>query len=171
MGKAFITVGTTSFDTLLHTLLTEDILRLFVDYGFTDLKIQHGRTSMTGLLQARKLAETVGIDLTLFDYKNSLNQDMKHADLIISHAGSGSILEALSLKKKLVVVVNQELLHNHQLELAQELGDKNYLFYTTCQELKSILEKALSRQQIEFPQPDSASFIRVIDSEMGYSEL
>lgn len=52
---------------------------------------------------------------------------MAKAHLIIAHAGSGTILEALRLGKRLVVVPNGELMDNHQVELARELGGQGYL--------------------------------------------
>ena len=48
---------------------------------------------------------------------------MSLADVIISHAGAGSVMEALRLKKKLIVVVNDLLMDNHQVELATALED------------------------------------------------
>jgi len=44
-------------------------------------------------------------------------------------AGSGSIMESLRLHKKLVVVVNEDLMDNHQIELAQALSERQYLCY------------------------------------------
>jgi len=41
---------------------------------------------------------------------------MKKAQLVVSHAGSGSVFEALKLRKQLVVVVNDALMDNHQVQ-------------------------------------------------------
>ena len=48
-----------------------------------------------------------------------------------THAGSGSILEALSLEKMLVVVVNENLMGNHQTELAEQMEALGVLLHTT----------------------------------------
>ena len=51
---------------------------------------------------------------------------------MISHAGAGSILETLRVvpvAPKLLVVVNELLMDNHQLELAEELARGSYLYY------------------------------------------
>lgn len=48
-----------------------------------------------------------------------------------THSGSGSIMEALSLQKPLVVVVNDRLMNNHQTELARQLCKDGHLLYTT----------------------------------------
>ena len=53
---------------------------------------------------------------------------MKSADMILSHAGAGTVMEALRLRKKLVVVVNNLLMNNHQTELAGALAERNHLF-------------------------------------------
>ena len=45
--------------------------------------------------------------------------------------GAGCIVESLSLGKPLVVVINDELMNNHQTELARQLSDGGHLLYTT----------------------------------------
>ena len=99
----------------------------------------------------------------VYPFKPSLEHDMQNADLIISHAGAGSIMEGLAqcrLRnsnrnghgnghenehghesissagtrtrstcewKKLVVVINDKLMDNHQMELAGALASRGYL--------------------------------------------
>ena len=46
-------------------------------------------------------------------------------------AGAGCIMEALSLRKPLVVVINELLMDNHQTELARRLNSDGHLVYTT----------------------------------------
>lgn len=75
------------------------------------------------------------LSIKIFRYKRSLRQDMEDADIIISHAGSGSIIEALELNKPLIVVANANLMDNHQCELAEELQAQGYLAYTTPEKL------------------------------------
>eukprot|EP00975_Prorocentrum_lima_P019488 4104021-Prorocentrum_lima.AAC.1 len=67
---------------------------------------------------------------------------MERAELIVSHAGAGSIVEALRLRKKLVVVVNTALMDNHQLELAEALADRDHVVATTCENLAHDLAEA-----------------------------
>jgi beta-1,4-N-acetylglucosaminyltransferase len=43
--------------------------------------------------------------------------------------GSGTILDAMRLDVPLVVVPNEDLLHNHQTELAKELARQQYLVH------------------------------------------
>jgi beta-1,4-N-acetylglucosaminyltransferase len=46
-----------------------------------------------------------------------------------SSLGSGSILDALRIGVPLVVVPNTDLLHNHQVELAEELAKQEYVVH------------------------------------------
>jgi beta-1,4-N-acetylglucosaminyltransferase len=49
--------------------------------------------------------------------------------LVVSHAGSGTILQALRVDVPLVVVPNSELLDNHQVELADALAEQEYVVH------------------------------------------
>ncbi len=71
--------------------------------------------------------------LQYFRFQPSLTAQMEHADIIICHAGAGTLLEALSIstrceqkspsKRKIInAVINSRLMNNHQSELADELG-------------------------------------------------
>ena len=67
------------------------------------------------------------IDIEIYRYKASLADDINSAHLVISHAGAGSILESLEANKKLIVVINENLMDNHQLELGKKMYDEGYL--------------------------------------------
>merc|ERR1712039_883598 len=47
--------------------------------------------------------------------------EIEKADLIVGHAGAGTILEALSNGKRLVVVPNRSLMDDNQLELCDAI--------------------------------------------------
>ena len=96
------------------------------------------------------------IIVTSFDFKPCLLPFVRWADVVICHAGAGSILEALeeervknasfkelfpqssklekeddeirsSGERKIMTIVNSTLMGNHQLELANALGKRGYL--------------------------------------------
>ncbi|KAG2792246.1 hypothetical protein JG687_00013465 [Phytophthora cactorum] len=67
-------------------------------------------------------------------------RDVAVADLIISHAGAGSIVDGLALKKKLVVVVNTALMDNHQAKQAEATADQKFCLQATVQGRQSVLE-------------------------------
>lgn len=119
----------------------------------------------------------------MYPFKNSLHADMKQAQLIISHAGAGSIMEGLThantfnekllihcvgsstpsspppschrpspppLLKRLVVVINDQLMDNHQRELAEAMSKSGYLMMLTSPNL--LLESHIM-DEIEAFQP------------------
>jgi len=125
--KVFVTVGTTEFDQLITHLDTPQFRQSLAKLGYTHLLIQYGR----GAHVPSGLSEE-GLDGLLevqaYTFKSSILEDMKSADLVISHAGAGSCLEVLKLgtTPALLVVINDELMHNHQSELAERLAQDGH---------------------------------------------
>ena len=79
-----------------------------------------------------------GIFCEYYRFKPSLKDDMEGASIIVSHGGAGSIMEALRLKKPLVVVVNEDLMDNHQTELAEAIEDAGSLRCSYCHNLVQV---------------------------------
>jgi len=81
-------------------------------------------------------------DFTLeyYRYKPSIKDDISRADLVISHAGSGSVLEILEAEKHMIVVVNDTLMDNHQIELAKQMYKDGHLFYCSSSKLSGLLQ-------------------------------
>ncbi|XP_023555660.1 putative bifunctional UDP-N-acetylglucosamine transferase and deubiquitinase ALG13 isoform X1 [Octodon degus] len=127
MKRVFVTVGTTSFDELITCVSAEDSVRIFKSLGYSQLTLQIGRGTV---VPEAFSAESFTLDV--YRYKDSLQEDLQEADLVISHAGAGSCLETLEKGKPLVVVINEKLMNNHQLELAKQLHQEGHLFYCTC---------------------------------------
>ena len=88
---AFVTVGSTRFDTLVQAVFTEDVLFSFCSKGYTSLVVQCGNSTFE-LASAienggiHKMSRA-GVDIEFWPYKPSLQEDYKKADLVISHAG------------------------------------------------------------------------------------
>ena len=59
-----------------------------------------------------------GLNVEWTDYLPSMAHLMASAALIISHAGSGSVFEALRLRVPLIAVPNAILMANHQVAKA-----------------------------------------------------
>ena len=55
-----------------------------------------------------------GLLVNVFDYQPTLAAHIASAALVISHAGSGSLFEALNAGRPTVAVVNEGLMDNHQ---------------------------------------------------------
>ncbi|KAG2464296.1 ALG13 transferase, partial [Polypterus senegalus] len=108
-------------------------LQIFRELGFEKLVLQIGR----GLVRPEPC--TFGdFTLEVFQYKDSIAEEIQRADLVISHAGS--CLETLGAGKPLLVVVNDQLMDNHQLELARQLHRDGHLYYCTCKTLADTMK-------------------------------
>ncbi|XP_026868846.1 UDP-N-acetylglucosamine transferase subunit ALG13 homolog isoform X3 [Electrophorus electricus] len=127
MKTVFVTVGTTSFDDLIASMTSSEVVKVLLDRGYTDLVLQIGRGSFIPDPQC-----CPGLRMEAFSFKETISDNIRFADLVISHAGAGSCLEALGAGKPLLVVVNDKLMGNHQLELAKQLQADSHLLYCTC---------------------------------------
>jgi beta-1,4-N-acetylglucosaminyltransferase len=125
MGKMlFVTVGTTLFDKLILSTTSSDALQWMLSHGFSRLVVQYGN----GVEPSLPKELTAGFEkVETYRFQPTLSKDMKAADLIISHAGAGTVMEAMTLGKHLVVVINTALMDNHQTELANAMGNLGHL--------------------------------------------
>lgn len=137
----FVTVGSTKFEQLINKILSDEILSLLKKFHFKSLILQIGNgVHEDENLQDLKDSEVKqflkqGLEIQAYRYKSSIREDLLSADLVISHAGSGSIFESLEANKSLIVVCNENLMDNHQFELAEKMYGSGYLLYTTCSHL------------------------------------
>ncbi|XP_014224193.1 UDP-N-acetylglucosamine transferase subunit ALG13 homolog [Trichogramma pretiosum] len=161
----FVTVGTTTFDDLIITVTSDEILHQLNARGYKSLIMQIGESQFVPNCSPR-----CGFSyIEAFSLKPSLCETMKSADLIISHAGAGSCLEALDLKKPLIVVTNNLLMNNHQVELAKQLCNDGYLYYSTCKNLLELIIKMKLSELKTFPGDKSHAIANVVNKLMGFS--
>ena len=88
----FCTVGTTEFDVLLSTILIPKFINRLFSLGYVSMTVQKGQGIFLPDYEAIRQSNPK-FHLELYGKKPSLEQDMKNADLIISHGGSGCIFE------------------------------------------------------------------------------
>lgn len=105
--KIFVTVGTTTFDEMIEAV---DKLGL---NGIT-FQIAKG-------IYIPKSGE-------YFTFTDEIEQYYEQSDLIITHAGAGSIYKLLEKRKKILVVPNVSRTDSHQLQIAKYLDVNNYAF-------------------------------------------
>ncbi|KAF2071821.1 hypothetical protein CYY_006858 [Polysphondylium violaceum] len=150
--QVFVTVGTTKFDSLINVVDTIEFQNMLSSLGYNQLIIQIGNYSGT----IKNSIETQDTDdfrdsargsefrSCYYRYKASLSSDMDTSDLIITHGGSGTILETLEKDKSCVCVINETLMHNHQTELADKLAQLQYIISTVPEKLIDTLESKFS---------------------------
>jgi len=132
MPYVFVTVGTTKFDKLIEVIDSAEFGE-WLHKQNPDLTVVVQRGSGEYEPKSAWISEC-------FTFKPSLTEDMEGAALIITHAGSGSVLESLKLRRKTCVVVNTDLMDNHQTELANEVCNRGL---ATCAKGPSNLLEAL----------------------------
>jgi len=169
---AFFTVGSTKFDSLVEAAFSTGVLSSLHRRGYTDVIIQCGNStfnyasSIEGGITQTLLKDDVRIEF--WKFKPSLQAEFEKADLVISHAGSGTILDVLRLGKPLIVVPNPTLLDNHQQELAFALSELGHLKASPVADVAKTIEGFDISSVIPFPPFDSSRFARVMDEEMGF---
>ncbi|KAG8788028.1 N-acetylglucosaminyldiphosphodolichol N-acetylglucosaminyltransferase catalytic subunit alg13 [Serendipita sp. 397] len=174
-GKTvFVTVGSTKFDALVDALVCEDVVETLRDCGFVRMIIQSGNSEVktihgASINEGVTTALVHGIQVVVWKFKKSLQDEYEKADLVIGHAGSGTIIEVLRLGKRMIAVPNETLLHNHQAELAEALESLNYLITCSTKDLAESVKAAMSRSFERFPEYDGAKFSSILDEEMGFS--
>ena len=171
----FVTVGTTSFDELVRQMDSPAIHEHLRRLGMTKLVVQVGRGVYTPKCACAAAEDGAGascgvefLPTIFFRFAPSLDAHMRSAALVISHGGAGSIMEALGLRKPLVVVVNGALMDDHQTELAGALEERGHLRSTTCSGLESALGGFKLTGGVSYPAPDLDAFPKVVDGEMGF---
>eukprot|EP00793_Prasinoderma_coloniale_P000586 PRCOL_00003734-RA len=161
-GSVFVTVGTTSFDALISAVDRAETARALAERGYTSATLQIGRGEYEPHETCPACTGVPGFSVDYYRFKGSLAEDMASASLVVSHAGSGSIFEALALKKPLVVVVNEALMDNHQQELAGALASRGYLVSTTPARLVSALETLDTSALKPYPGGDPAAVAQAV---------
>ncbi|RJE23622.1 hypothetical protein PHISCL_04036 [Aspergillus sclerotialis] len=191
----FVTVGATaSFLSLLLSVLDSKFLEALSQSGYTHLLVQYGKDGQ--IIYENFLVKYPagspgrhGIEIGGFDFNQAgLGEVMRmtkenksegrSSGMIISHAGSGSILEALRLSVPLVVVPNPLLKDNHQAELANELQKQGYVVASHHDDISNAVEKAeaLRSRMLTWPPVRGPSQRRhrtlneVLADEMGFSD-
>lgn len=173
----FVTVGTTRFDALTNEILSDQTLVALKKLGITTVVAQIG----AGEFEKKRFEEVfgpscdhdsgstsfAGLKIEFYRYKPSIADDMTSAKLVIGHAGAGTVLECLRLKKPLIVVINEKLMDNHQVELAAKLADLNHLLYCVPADLAQTITDPRLFALRPYEAPDLSKVARHINGLMG----
>ncbi len=116
--KIFVTVGNTQYNSLIKAI--DEIL----PSDEFDITIQLADGKYTP------------VNHEFFRYTQDIKSYFDDADVIITHAGAGTVFQLLEDKAKMVVIPNHERIDAHQLDLAQYVD--NNRFASVCYDLDNI---------------------------------
>ncbi|KAJ9185156.1 hypothetical protein P3X46_004817 [Hevea brasiliensis] len=163
----FVTVGTTLFDALVRAVDTKEFKQELFRKGYTHLLIQMGRGFYT---PTKSEAEDGSVAVDYFTFSSSIADHLRSASLVISHAGSGSIFETLRLGKPLIVVVNEDLMDNHQSELAEELAERKHLYCARPRTLHRTIADMDLASLLPYPAGDATPVAKLINRFLGFPD-
>lgn len=196
MSTVLVTTGATvTFRELIEIVASAKFITTLVDLGVSKLLIQYGneikgshisRQFFQDQLKKSNIVKEFGFtvennirdnttiltnsdfDITAFPFSPQIQEYIKQADIVISHAGTGSIIDTLRHHKKLLVVVNNQLMDNHQEEIANEFAKMNYCAKCNCDDdFKSILETVQTQEFDKFPESDGRILESILAEELG----
>eukprot|EP00392_Amoebophrya_sp_AT5.2_P013951 g14084.t1 len=155
----FVTVGTTKFEKLVDHVCSYPFLQATFDSGVKAVVCQtgNGRLPAEVAAVARRPASRAG-----GAGRRCYEALVVNATAVLSHAGAGSILTALRWGKRLCVVVNDDLMGNHQLELAQAMAEGGYLWMV--EGLREVVDDVVADVQ-EFHGEDEEEQDKITDDE------
>ncbi|XP_052096584.1 UDP-N-acetylglucosamine transferase subunit ALG13 homolog [Mytilus californianus] len=162
----FVTVGTTEFNSLIQSITQDSIYKILKSKGYNKLLIQIGRCAFDPSTEC----SVRGFTIEYYRYKPSIADDIANASLVISHAGAGSCLESLTANKPLLVVVNNELMDNHQLELARQLKKDGNIEYCDCSSLEETLKTCDFSKLKPYTPGKPQLFADFLDNLIGYTK-
>ncbi|XP_027338886.1 UDP-N-acetylglucosamine transferase subunit ALG13 homolog [Abrus precatorius] len=162
----FVTVGTTCFDALVRAVDSNDVKQALFAKGYTHLLIQMGH----GSYLPTKSEGDGSLAVDYFTFSSSIADHLRSASLVISHAGSGSIFETLQLGKPLIVVVNEDLMDNHQSELAEELADRKHLYCASPLTLHQIIADMDLTSLLPYSPGDATLVAKHINRFLGFPD-
>lgn len=83
-------------------------------------------------------------------------------------SGAGTTIDVLRSKKPLVVVINEDLMSNHQLEMAHQLKSDGHLIYSHLDSLSQDLLELPNVEFLPFPECNPKIFSDFMDRVMGF---
>ncbi|WP_415837668.1 PssE/Cps14G family polysaccharide biosynthesis glycosyltransferase, partial [Shewanella livingstonensis] len=88
---------------------------------------------------------------SFFSFANEINELYDSADLIITHAGAGSIYTLLEMNKKIIIVPNFERVDKHQSDIANYMAiNKHALVCSDVADIGRFIEMTKGFQFVPF---------------------
>ncbi|KAH6655493.1 hypothetical protein BKA67DRAFT_560855 [Truncatella angustata] len=177
----FVTIGSiASFKDLVEEVVSDKFLETLAELKFNRLIVQCGPDlELFERLRPQKGFDSHWIDISGFAYTDDMKSHLlkcapsngglfsekRGRGIIMAHAGAGTILEALTVDARVIVVPNTSLMDNHQLELAEELDKQGYLIQGHLGQLHADVEKMEKFEPVNWPpkRPKDSRFGHVGD--------
>ncbi|KAI5961237.1 ALG13 [Candida pseudojiufengensis] len=202
MSTLLITTGATvTFTSLIEKVVDAKFINYLIEANISRLYLQYGNeiknskhiskiffesqlkeSSIIDHLNLKKVEDTKTnaitlsnskIEIVAFPFSTNIESYIESSTLVISHAGTGSIIDTLKYKKPLIVIVNNKLMDNHQLEIAEEFEKLNYCLNLNVNDLVSEKFKILLSDIIngkvhfnEFKESDGSILETIIAEEL-----
>lgn len=182
-----VTVGSTNFDKLIEKLeeLHSDFESFLKEYDFRSATIQVGPTSKfveagTRSLKDRVLSNLQAIEMIKVEvFVKDFEKEVSKAALIVGHAGAGTIVDALSAGKKLVIVENTDLQDGHQKELIDAINaneKEKRCHASSVEKVVADLKEGEWVESIQNPtlpphlHPENDDFVKILEDVVGKVE-
>eukprot|EP01060_Flectonema_neradi_P007349 TRINITY_DN15108_c0_g1_i1.p1 TRINITY_DN15108_c0_g1~~TRINITY_DN15108_c0_g1_i1.p1 ORF type:complete len:374 (+),score=58.45 TRINITY_DN15108_c0_g1_i1:94-1215(+) len=149
-GTAIVTVGSTQFDELIKACDDRCFLKTLKDMGIKKIIIQHG--------SGKYVVSNIAGCCEVMKFSPELPSIVRTASLVISHAGAGTILDCLLNDVRMIVVPNENLMANHQVQLATALAEHGLLQWSRTSDLLNELQLKGTRPRTEFPKTPTPVF-------------
>ncbi|GAA5826450.1 hypothetical protein JCM11251_002376 [Rhodosporidiobolus azoricus] len=179
---AVLTVGSTRFDSLVHSFFQPSVLSALAALGVSTVFAQVGNSELPiGWTHGQRKAHGA-MQVELVRFASDVEGRVGRADIVVSHAGAGSILSFLRPlpsssastsgnadsssttaaaanpdRRHLILVPNSTLMDSHQSDLADEMQRKGWAIVCENPEgLPAALEKLLQAGKAGSALPEPA---------------
>lgn len=122
--KILVTLGTTKFDSLIE----------YIDNNISNENHNITLQIADGIYKPK--------NFNYFTYTDNIEKYYIESDIIICHAGAGTIYRLLELNKKIIIVPNLDRIDNHQSDISTFMSKNNFaLALENYNELDALLLK------------------------------
>lgn len=153
---------------------------IFVVLGSQDKKFTRLLKEIDRLIDKKVINDKVIVQAGITDYKSDnmevhdffdmglFNQYINEANLVITHGGVGTILDALKKNKKVIAVARREEYdehaNNHQLQIINDFSKKGCIL--GCENVSELEEKikAVTKFKPKEYESNNEKFVNMIDS-------
>ncbi|CAH2352725.1 UDP-N-acetylglucosamine transferase subunit Alg13p [[Candida] railenensis] len=174
MSVLILTGATVTFRSLIDQVTSKEFITDISKAGISKLFIQYGNESAnksqiyfessikkSGLLYENTdgiyNSKSGSLQILAFPFSSDISGEyIEQVDIVVSHAGTGSIIDVLKLDKPLIVVVNESLMDNHQVDVANEFKKLNYCTISTCSGLSNEVAR-IFKEEAKFDKFESCS--------------